>query len=90
MKIIKNINFITLPCKVCISTENNQKIQEELLKNNFRWAAGEKHFMYNVACIFIHSNKTMLYSSNAYAINTYEKESTIIEENKLMKYLGIL
>ena len=90
MKIIKNIDLITLPCKVRISTKNNEKIQEELLKNDFRWVAGEKYFMYNAVCIFIRSNKTMLYSSNTYAINTYEKESTIIEENKLMKYLGIL
>lgn len=90
MKIIKNIDLIILPCKARVSTENNEKIQEELLKNDFRWVAGEKHFMYNVACIFINSNKTMLYSSNAYNINVYGKEFKIIEENELMKYLGIL
>ena len=48
-----------LPCKVCINRENSEKIQKELLKNNFRWVSPEKKVLMNVVCIFIYKDKVM-------------------------------
>ena len=90
MKIMNKINFMPLPCKVCISEKNNEKIQKELLKNNFRWANREDRMLRDVVCIFIYKDKTMRYGSHASTLNAYELDFTIIEEYNFMKYLGIV
>ena len=79
-----------LPCKVCINIESSEKIQKELLKNNFRWANREDKMLRDVVCIFIYKDKTMRYGSHASTLNAYELDFTIIEEYNFMKYLGIV
>ena len=90
MKIMNKINFMPLPCKVCINRENSEKIQKELFKNNFRWVGHEKKILNNVVCIFIYKDKIMRYGSHASTLNAYELDFTIIEEYNFMKYLGIV
>ena len=90
MRIMNKINFMPLPCKVCISRENSEKIQKELLKNNFRWANHEKKVLMSMVCIFIYKDKIMRYGSHASNLNEYELDFTIIEEYNFMKYLGII
>ena len=90
MKIMNKINLMPLPCKVCINIENSEKIQKELLKNNFRWANREDRMLRDVVCIFIYKDKTMRYGSHASTLNAYELDFTIIEEYNFMKYLGII
>ena len=90
MKIMNKINFMPLPCKVCISRENSEKIQEELLKNNFKWVSPKAKVLSSVVCIFIYKDKTMRYGSHASNLNEYELDFTIIEEYNFMKYLGIV
>ena len=87
---MNKINFMPLPCKVCISIENSEKIQKELLKNNFRWANREDRMLRDVVCIFIYKDKIMRYGSHASTLNEYELNFTIIEEYNFMKYLGIV
>ena len=90
MKIMNKINFMPLPCKVCINIENSGKIQKELLKNNFRWVNRDDKILSHVICIFIYKDKTMRYGSHASTLNAYELDFTIIEEYNFMKYLGIV
>lgn len=90
MKIMNKIDFMPLPCKVCINRENSEKIQKELLKNKFRWVSYEKNVLMSVVCIFIYKDKTMRYGSHASTLNAYELDFTIIEEYNFMKYLGIV
>ena len=90
MRIMNKINFMPLPCKVCINIESSEKIQKELLKNNFRWANREDKMLRDVVCIFIYKDKTMRYGSHASTLNAYELDFTIIEEYNFMKYLGIV
>ena len=87
---MNKINFMPLPCKVCINRENSEKIQKELLKNKFRWVRPEDKILSNVVCIFIYKDKTMRYGSRASTLNVYESDFTIIEEYNFMKYLGII
>ena len=87
---MNKINFMPLPCKVCISIENSEKIQKELLKNNFRWANREDRMLRDVVCIFIYKDKIMRYGSHASTLNAYELDFPIIEEYNFMKYLGIV
>ena len=90
MRIMNKINFMPLPCKVCISRENSEKIQKELLINNFRWVSPENKVLKNAVCIFIYKDKIMRYGSHASTLNAYELDFTIIEEYNFMKYLGIV
>ena len=90
MRIMNKIDFMPLPCKVCINRENSEKIQKELLKNKFRWVSPEHKVLINVVCIFIYKDKTMRYGSHASTLNAYELDFTIIEEYNFMKYLGIV
>ena len=90
MRIMNKINFMPLPCKVCISEKNNEKIQKELLKNNFRWANHEDRTLRNIVCIFIYKDKIMRYGSHASNLNEYELDFSIIEEYNFMKFLGII
>ena len=90
MKIMNKINFMPLPCKVCINRENSEKIQKELLRNNFRWANPVNEVLNNVVCIFIYKDKIMRYGSHASVLNEYELDFTIIEEYNFMKYLSII
>ena len=90
MRIINKINFMPLPCKVCISRENNEKIQKELLRNNFRWANRKDRMLWDVVCIFIYKDKTMRYGLHASNLNEYELDFAIIEEYNFMKFLGII
>ena len=83
-------DFMPLPCKVCINRENSEKIQKELLRNNFRWVGPRDKVLINVVCIFIYKDKIMRYGSHASALNEYELDFTIIEEYNFMKYLGII
>ena len=87
---MNKINFMPLPCKMCINRENSEKIQKELFKNNFRWVGHEKKILNNVVCIFIYKDKIMRYGSHASTLNAYESDFTIIEEYNFMKYLGIV
>jgi hypothetical protein len=87
---MNKINFMPLPCKVCISRENSEKIQKELLINNFRWVNPENKVLKNAVCIFIYKDKIMRYGSHASTLNEYELDFTIIEEYNFMKYLGIV
>ena len=90
MKIMNKTDFMPLPCKVCINRENSEKIQKELLRNNFRWVNPKKKVLMNVVCIFIYKDKIMRYGSHASTLNAYESDFTIIEEYNFMKYLGII
>ena len=90
MRIMNKINSMPLPCKVCISRENSEKIQKELLINNFRWVNPGDKVLNNVVCIFIYKDKTMRYGSHASALNAYELNFTIIDEYDFMKYLSII
>ena len=90
MRIMNKINSMPLPCKVCISEKNNEKIQKELLKNKFRWVSLEDKILRNVVCIFIYKDKTMRYGSHTSTLNAYELDFPIIEEYNFMKYLGIV